>query len=113
MNIASLIKDLKSNIVEDVYETLSLIGQNIINITPTQRIQCYKAMFDVAENPEKNKLIRVGAVAVLNVLYPNCNKSERAVFRRRMRIVAKTMKHGSLLEFFNETVPDVSEWADN
>ncbi len=91
----------------EVSAALGAIGKIFPELEPLRRSQCLAAILDLTVQSKAEKISRERAVNVMNILYPNLTKTERQDVRQGLENIREEMESPALVEFFNETIPQV------
>ena len=86
---------------------LSAVAQNFPQFQAADRSRCLEAVLDLSTQANAAQISREQAVGLLNVLYPNLTPPEREQARTELGKARQQWQGPALLEFFNETVPQV------
>jgi hypothetical protein len=92
---------------------LRVIGKNMPDLSPEARGRCLAAILDLCARPDANPTSRERALSVLNVLYPSLSGDERRQVRDALADLRERVQSPSLIEFFEQTVPQVDREAES
>ncbi len=93
----------------EVEAAFGSLGQNFPSFDAEQRGCFLEMLAGLGGNGEVDTATRERAVSVLNILYPNLGDDEREGVRTVLSSVAKELHGPALVEFLNETVPEVDK----
>ena len=86
---------------------MGALGRNFSCYNDEQKEQTIDALLELSSTKEKDKKNRVGAVKILDILYPHLEADKRKKIRNDLELIREDLKSPAMMEFFKVTVPEV------
>jgi len=91
----------------EVAAALGAMGKNLLDMQPDERMQCLDTILDLCSNSKTISTDKERALGILNISYPNLDKKEQQKIQDSLKKLQGEIETPGLVEFFNETLPQV------